>query len=96
MRNGLTYNYIEQKVKYTFELQSGKRVLSGDWRICTEVNHATTKVGDEVLVVIEENCNSLPTQAKIVGKRTFDWDWSKPLGANNRMSNAVVVGEMVK
>ena len=85
----------EKKISYSFEYPNGSKVRSGGDAgvcICGKIDHELTKVGDIVEIVQFNLSGSYPTRAKIVGKRSCDWDMSKPLG--QRQSNLVIDGEM--
>ena len=86
---------MERKISYTFQYKDGTKVQSGgDAGVCIygQVNHELTKVGDIVEIWQFNYTGSYPTKAKIIGKKSFDWDMSKP--RFHRQSNLVIEGEM--
>lgn len=86
---------MERKISYMFQYENGTKIQSGGNSgvcICGEVDHELTKVGDFVEIVQFNLSGSFPTKAKIIGKRTCDWDMKKPL--YQRQSNLVIEGEM--
>ena len=86
---------MERKISYMFQCKDGTKVQSGGTAgvcICGTVNHELTKVGDIVEIVQFNLSGSYPTRAKIIGKRSCDWDMSKPL--YQRQSNLIIEGEM--
>ena len=86
---------MERKISYMFQCKDGTKVQSGGTagvQICGTVNHELTKVGDIVEIVQFNLSGSYPTRAKIIGKRSCDWDMSKPL--YQRQSNLIIEGEM--
>ena len=86
---------IERKISYMFQYESGKKVHSGangGTMICGRVDHELTKVGDIVEISQFWIQGAGRGKAKIIGKKSFDWDWSKPF--YQRMSNLVIEGEM--
>ena len=78
-----------------FQYEDGTKIQSGGTSgvcICGQVNHELTKVGDIVEIIQFNLSGSNPSKAKIIGKRSCDWDMSKPL--YHRQSNLVIEGEM--
>ena len=63
------------------------------YAIHDKVNHNETKIGETYAVVQFNLSGSFPSPAKIVGKHTFDWDMSKPIG--QRKSNEKIEGQML-
>lgn len=85
MKNRHTY--------YTFEYNNGKRVISGGCDglgIVGDVNHDNTHVGDKVVIDQFNLSGSIPTEATIIGKISYDWDNSKDMG--ERKSNFIEEG----
>ena len=86
---------MERKISYMFQYENGTKIQSGGNSgvcICGQVNHELTKVGDIVEIIQFNLLGSNPSKAKIIGKRSCDWDMSKPL--YHRQSNLVIEGEM--
>lgn len=86
---------MERKISYMFQYENGTKIQSGGNSgvcICGQVNHELTKVGDIVEIIQFNLSGSNLSKAKIIGKRSCDWDMSKPL--YHRQSNLVIEGEM--
>lgn len=78
---------------YTFRYKNGAVVLSGGSAgisIMDPVDHTKTKVGDVVYIEQFSISGSFPSSATIIGKLSYDWDMSKPIG--QRKSNEVIEG----
>jgi hypothetical protein len=86
---------MERRISYMFRDEHGTKIQSDGTagvRICGQVNHELTKVGDIVEIIQYNLSDSYPFKATIIGKRSCDWDISKPL--YHRQSNLVIEGEM--
>ena len=86
---------MERKISYMFQYENGTKIQSGGNSgvcICGEIDHELTRVGDIVEIVQFNRSGSFPTKATIIGKRSCNWDMSKPL--YERQSNLVIEGEM--
>lgn len=79
---------------YTFKYPFGGGIVKsgGNDGICIveEINHNETKIGDMVMIMQFNISGSYPTVAEIIGKVTYDWDMSKPIG--QRKSNEKTEG----
>ena len=86
---------MERKISYMFQYENGTKIQSGGNSgvcICGNVNHELTKVGDIVEIVQFNLSGSFPTKATIIGKRSCNWDMTKPL--YQRQSDLVIEGDM--
>ena len=80
---------MERRISYMFQDEHGTKIQSGGTAgvcICGQVNHELTKVGDIVEIIQFNLSGSYPFKATIVGKRSCDWDMSKPLYHKPRIS----------
>jgi len=87
------FTYENNTFLLYFSIPSGKIVFSGGSTgisIRGEINHNSTKIGDIVEIEQFNLSGSYPIPATIIGKVSYDWDMSKPMG--KRKSNEIILG----